>query len=146
VRKAGNRVRVTAQLIDAKSDHHVWAERYDRDLEDIFAIQDEVTSAIVATLPGRLEAAARSRTERKPPASMAAYECVLEAKTLHRRSSRDDNLIEQVELEREGTQITLNLRVRLPAARFPAREPTCDEPVISNPRATSCGRLGTGPC
>jgi adenylate cyclase len=92
VRKAGNRVRVTVQLIDAESDHHVWAERYDRDLEDIFAIQDEVTSAIVATLPGRLEAAARSRTERKPPASMAAYECVLEAKTLHHRSSRDDNL------------------------------------------------------
>ena len=80
VRKAGNRVRVTVQLIDAESDHHVWAERYDRDLEDIFAIQDEVTSAIVATLPGRMEAAARTRTERKPPANMVSYECVLEAK------------------------------------------------------------------
>jgi adenylate cyclase len=92
VRKAGNRVRVTVQLIDAESDHHVWAERYDRDLEDIFAIQDEVTAAIVATLPGRMEAAARSRTERKPPANMVAYECVLEAKVLHHRSNRDDNL------------------------------------------------------
>jgi adenylate cyclase len=92
VRKAGNRVRVTVQLIDAESDHHVWAERYDRDLEDIFAIQDEVTSAIVATLPGRLEAAARSRAARKPPANMVAYECVLQAKVLHHRSSRDDNL------------------------------------------------------
>ena len=92
VRKAGNRVRVTVQLIDAESDHHVWAERYDRDLEDIFAIQDEVTSAIVATLPGRMEAAARSRTERKPPANMVSYECVLEAKILHHRASRDDNL------------------------------------------------------
>ena len=92
VRKAGNRVRVTVQLIDAESDHHVWAERYDRDLQDIFAIQDEVTSAIVATLPGRMEAAARSRTERKPPANMVSYECVLEAKVLHHRSSRDDNL------------------------------------------------------
>ena len=91
VRKAGNRVRVTVQLIDAESDRHVWAERYDRDLEDIFAIQDEVTSAIVATLPGRMEAAARSRAERKPPANMAAYECVLEAKVLHHRSNRDDN-------------------------------------------------------
>jgi adenylate cyclase len=49
VRKAGNRVRVTVQLIDAESDHHIWAGRYDRDLEDIFAIQDEMTSAIVAT-------------------------------------------------------------------------------------------------
>jgi len=92
VRKAGNRVRVTVQLIDAESDHHVWAERYDRDLEDIFAIQDEVTSAIVATLPGRMEAAARSRTERKTPANMVAYECVLEAKVLHHRSNRDDNM------------------------------------------------------
>jgi adenylate cyclase len=91
VRKAGNRVRITVQLIDGESDHHIWAERYDRDLEDIFAIQDEVTSAIVATLPGRLEADARGRAERKPPANMAAYECVLEAKLLHHRSNRDDN-------------------------------------------------------
>ena len=91
VRKAGNRVRITVQLIDAESDRHVWAERYDRDLEDIFAIQDEVTSAIVATLPGRMEADARSRAERKPPANLAAYECVLEAKVLHHRSSRNDN-------------------------------------------------------
>ncbi|MBI3373730.1 MAG: adenylate/guanylate cyclase domain-containing protein [Betaproteobacteria bacterium] len=92
VRKAGNRVRITVQLIDAETDHHIWAERFDRDLEDIFAVQDEVTSAIVATLPGRLEADARSRAERKPPANMAAYECVLEAKILHHRSNRDDNL------------------------------------------------------
>jgi len=91
VRKAGNRVRITVQLIDAESDHHIWAERYDRELADIFAIQDEVTSAIVATLPGRMEADARSRAERKPPANMVAYECALEAKVLHHRSSRDDN-------------------------------------------------------
>jgi len=91
VRKAGNRVRITVQLIDAASDRHVWAERYDRELQDIFAIQDEVTSAIVATLPGRLEADARSRAERKPPANMAAYECVLEAKVLHHRSNRGEN-------------------------------------------------------
>jgi len=92
VRKAGNRVRITVQLIEAESDHHVWAERYDRELEDIFAIQDEVTSAIVAILPGRLEADAHSRAERKLPANMAAYECALEAKVLHHRSSRADNL------------------------------------------------------
>ena len=53
VRKAGDRVRVTVQLIDAETDRHVWAERYDRELEDIFAIQDEMTRAIVATLPGQ---------------------------------------------------------------------------------------------
>lgn len=91
VRRAGNRVRVTVQLIDGESDTHLWAERYDRDLEDIFAIQDEITSAIVATLPGRVAAAARDRAERKPPGNLAAYECALEAKVLHHRSNRDDN-------------------------------------------------------
>ena len=53
VRKVGDRIRVTVQLIDAETDRHIWAERYDRQLEDIFAIQDEMTRAIVATLPGR---------------------------------------------------------------------------------------------
>jgi adenylate cyclase len=91
VRKAGNRVRVTAQLIDAETDRHVWAERYDRQLDDIFAIQDEVTSAIAATLPGRVEAATRDRAVHKPTANMAAYECVLAGKTLHHRSNRADN-------------------------------------------------------
>jgi adenylate cyclase len=91
VRKAGNRVRVTVQLIDAETDRHVWAERYDRELEDIFAIQDEVTSAIVATLPGRVEAATRDRAAHKPTANMAAYECVLAGKVLHHRSTKADN-------------------------------------------------------
>jgi adenylate cyclase len=91
VRKAGNRVRVTVQLIDALSDRHIWAERYDRELEDIFAIQDEVTSAIVATLPGRIEAARIERADRKPTANMAAYEHVLAGKVLHHRSTREDN-------------------------------------------------------
>lgn len=91
VRKAGKRVRITVQLIDAASDHHLWAERYDRDLEDIFAIQDEVTSSIVAVLPGRVEAAAHDRVARKTTDNMAAYECVLTGKRLHHRSRREDN-------------------------------------------------------
>ena len=92
VRKAGNRVRVSVQLIDAEADAHVWAERYDRELNDIFALQDEVTSAIVSTLPGRVAAAARDRAERKPTGNMAAYECVLAAKVLHHRSVKEDNV------------------------------------------------------
>ena len=91
VRKAGKRVRVTVQLIDAESDRHLWAERYDRELEDVFAIQDEVTNAIVAVLPGRVEAAAHDRAARKPTENMAAYECVATAKVLHHRSRREDN-------------------------------------------------------
>ena len=100
VRKAGNRVRVTVQLIDAESDRHVWAERYDRELEDIFAIQDEVTAAIVATLPGRVEAASHDRVKRKPTDNLAAYECVLAGKVLHHRSTRADNAEAQRVLER----------------------------------------------
>ena len=91
VRKAGNRVRVTVQLIDAESDRHIWAERYDREISDIFAIQDEVTSAVVATIAGRVEAASHDRAKRKPTDNMAAYECVLAAKVLHHRATQCDN-------------------------------------------------------
>ncbi len=91
VRKAGNRVRVNVQLIDAENDQHIWAERYDRDLSDIFAIQDEITTAIVATLPRRVEAAMRDRAACKPTDSMAAYECVLAGKLHHHRSTPEDN-------------------------------------------------------
>jgi adenylate cyclase len=91
VRKVGDRVRVTVQLIDGQTDRHIWADRYDRKLEDIFAIQDEVTGAIVATLAGRVEALMQERAKRKRTDNMAAYECVLAAKVLHHRSLREDN-------------------------------------------------------
>jgi adenylate cyclase len=100
VRKAGNRVRVTVQLIDAEADAHIWAERYDRELDDIFALQDEVTAAIVSTLPGRVAAAAHDRAERKPTDNMAAYECALAAKVLHHRSAREDNAAAQQLIDR----------------------------------------------
>jgi adenylate cyclase len=100
VRKAGDRVRVTVQLVDAETDRHVWAERYDRKIEDIFAIQDEVTAAIVGTLPGRIEAAGHDRAKRKRPDSMAAYEYVLTGKVLHHRSTREDNAEAQQMLDR----------------------------------------------
>lgn len=91
VRKIGERVRVTVQLIDTANDAHIWADKYDRKLVDIFAIQDEVTAAIAATLPGRVEAAQRDQLARAKPANMAAYECVLAAKVLHHRSTIADN-------------------------------------------------------
>jgi adenylate cyclase len=92
VRKAADRVRVTVQLIDGETETHLWAERYDRKLEDIFAIQDEVTSSIAATLFGRVEAARHDRVQRKPTDSMAAYECVLTGKVLHHWSNHEANL------------------------------------------------------
>ncbi len=91
VRKAADRVRVTVQLIDGGTETHIWAERYDRKLEDIFAIQDEVTSAIAATLFGRVEAARHDRVQRKRTENMAAYEYVLTGKVLHHWSSREAN-------------------------------------------------------
>lgn len=91
VRKAGDHIRITVQLIDSANDSHIWAEKYDRNLDDIFEIQDEVTSAIVATLPGRVEAAQHDQLARKTPANMAAYECVLAAKVYHHRSTLEDN-------------------------------------------------------
>ncbi|HUK59053.1 MAG TPA: adenylate/guanylate cyclase domain-containing protein, partial [Stellaceae bacterium] len=100
VRKAASRVRITVQLIEAESDRHLWAERFDRELADIFAIQDEVTRAIVSILPGRVAAAAGDRVQRKAPESLAAYECVLVGKRLHHRSSRDDNAEAQRVLDR----------------------------------------------
>ena len=100
VRKAGDRLRVTVQLIDTANDTHIWAEKYDRTLDDVFAIQDEVTGAIVATLPGRVEAAQQDLLARKKPANLAAYECVLAAKVLHHRSNREENLEAQRLIER----------------------------------------------
>src|SRR5262249_44160825 len=82
VRRLGDRIRITAQLIDAGSGHHVWADRFDCDQEDLFAVQDQVVRKIVGTLVGRLEAAGAERARRKPPASLAAYECVLRADAL----------------------------------------------------------------
>ena len=91
VRKAADRVRVTVQLIDGETETHVWAERYDRKLEDIFAIQDEVTAAIAATTFGRVEAARQDRAQRKRTENMAAYEYVLTGKVLHHWSNREAN-------------------------------------------------------
>jgi adenylate cyclase len=92
VRKSGDRIRVTVQLIDATNDTHIWANKYDRKFDDVFAIQDEVTASIVATLPGRVEAAQRDQLTRMKPSNMAAYECALTAKVLHHRSSAEDNM------------------------------------------------------
>ena len=80
VRKAANRVRVTAQLIEAASGTHLWAERYDRDLEHILTVQDEVGASIVATLIGRLVASGAEQTRRKPPQLWAAYDYFLQGR------------------------------------------------------------------
>ncbi len=82
VRKAGNRVRVTVQLVEAASGNHLWAERYDRDLEDIFAVQDELVREIAAAVPGQLHAAAVQRARRRPVENLTAYDYVLRGEWL----------------------------------------------------------------
>jgi adenylate cyclase len=76
VRKAGERVRITAQLIDATSGAHVWAERYDRDLRDIFALQDEITEAIVASVYPEVAKAEQERAARLEPQDLTVWECI----------------------------------------------------------------------
>jgi adenylate cyclase len=79
VRKAMNRVRVTAQLIEGATGNHVWAERYDRELVDIFAVQDEITETIVGAIEPRLHVAEIIRTQHKTPSSLDAWDLVMQA-------------------------------------------------------------------
>ncbi len=82
VRKSGERIRITAQLIDTGSGDQIWAERYDRATQDIFAVQDEVVEAIVAMLEGRMVMAGAAMVRRKPTANWSAYDCVLQGRQL----------------------------------------------------------------
>jgi adenylate cyclase len=89
VRRAGKRVRVTSQLVDTASGNHVWADRYDRDLEDIFEIQDELVRTIVATVGGRIEAADKSRASRLKDTSVPAYDLCLRAQALQDKNTKE---------------------------------------------------------
>jgi TolB-like protein len=77
VRKAGNRIRISAQLIDAQSDAHLWAEQYDRLLEDVFALQDEITMRVVGAIEPSLRKAEIDRVKRQRPNNLDAYDLVL---------------------------------------------------------------------
>jgi adenylate cyclase len=83
VRRGGERVRITAQLIDAKSGHHVWAEKFDRKLEDIFDLQDEITLQVAATLEPQIELAEQKRSFRKKPDNLDAWDYYLRGMAFH---------------------------------------------------------------
>ena len=124
VRKAGNRIRVTAQLVEAETGNHVWAERYDRDLADIFAVQDEITEAVTIAIAPAIADAERQRAMRKPPESLDALGpptsagCGISAKSL-----ADDNALAQRFFQR-GHRSRPELRRRLCGARLmPKPEP-----------------------
>ena len=100
VRKSGDRVRITAQLNDVTTGSHIWAERYDRGVADVFAVQDEITEAIVAAIEPQLYAAENFRAQRKPPDSMDAWDLVMRALSHYWRVTRQDNMVAQALLEK----------------------------------------------
>ncbi len=100
VRKSGERVRITAQLTDVMTGSHAWAERYDRALTDVFAVQDEITESIVASIQPQLYAAESFRAQRKPPDNMDAWDLVMRGLSHYWRMTREDHLVAQALLEK----------------------------------------------
>ncbi len=101
VQRSGNRVRVNAQLVDARNDSHLWAQTYDRDLDDVFAIQSEIAKAIAVQLQAKLSPAEKSAIEQRPTSDLTAFDQYSRAKTLMLTSSlgsADKNLLQAVEL------------------------------------------------
>jgi TolB-like protein/Tfp pilus assembly protein PilF len=101
VRKGGSRVRVTAQLIDAATGKHLWADHYDRDLTDIFALQDEITKKVVAAIEPKLLEAEGIRSQNRSPEDLDAWDMVIRANSLFWRLTKDESqaaiaLLEQV--------------------------------------------------
>jgi TolB-like protein len=93
VRKSGGQVRITVQVNDVATGSHIWAERYDRGLADVFAVQDEITEAIVAAIEPQIHAAENFRAQRKPPESLDAWDLVMRALSHYWRVTREDNLV-----------------------------------------------------
>src|SRR4029077_14089296 len=94
---------ITAQLNDVATGSHIWAERYDRDITDVFAVQDEITEAIVAAIEPQLYAAENFRAQRKPPDSMDAWDLVMRALSYYWRGTRQGNVVAQALLEQATT-------------------------------------------
>ncbi|MEH2490770.1 winged helix-turn-helix domain-containing protein [Bradyrhizobium sp. AZCC 2230] len=99
VRRSGDRVRISAQLNDVSTGGHLWAERYDRELADIFAVQDEITEAIVAAIEPQLYAAENFRAQQKPPGSLDAWDFVMRALSHYWHITREDNAAAQALLK-----------------------------------------------
>jgi adenylate cyclase len=108
VRRLGGRIRIAAQLVEAATGNHLWAERYDRDMSDLFAVQDEVTQAIAATIEGRMAASGAQRSRRKPTQDLAAYDYFLQGREKFERFTELDATMElfrrAIELDPEFAQ------------------------------------------
>src|SRR5205814_4794860 len=91
LRKSGERIRVTGQLVEAETGNHVWAERYDRDLADIFAVQDEISEAVTIAIAPAIADAEVNRALRKPPGNLDAWAAYQRGLWHMSRASADDN-------------------------------------------------------
>lgn len=100
LRKSGNRIRVTAQLVEAETGNHVWAERYDRDLGDIFAVQDEITDAVTIAIVPAIAQADQQRAMRKPPENLDAWAAYQRGLWHLGKATSDDNLLARQYFER----------------------------------------------
>jgi adenylate cyclase len=90
VRRVDDRIRINVQLVDTVSGAHVWADRYDRDMKDLYAVQDELAHTIAATLTGCVESAETRQARRKPTNNLTAYDCYLRGVEHHRRLTVED--------------------------------------------------------
>ena len=93
VRRGGDKIRITAQLIDALGGHHIWAERYDRSLRDIFAVQDEITKEIITAMQVKLTVGEQARTVAKGTNNLQAYLKCLQANEYHQRINPESNAL-----------------------------------------------------
>jgi TolB-like protein len=100
VRKAGNRIRVTGQLIDAANGAHIWADRFDRDLTDIFAVQDELTQEIISALKVKLTPEQKGRLARKSNIDVEAYNLFLRGREQAMLHTKSNNVEARTLLER----------------------------------------------
>ncbi len=152
VRRGGDRVRITAQLNDVATGSHLWAERYDREFADVFAVQDEITENIVAAIEPKLYAAESFRAQRKPPDSMDAWDLVMRALSHYWRVTRQDMLVAQALLEKAialdpelwpgARAARLGLHVHGAYGLDGARPPPCRWPSASRtPRSGPMARI-----
>lgn len=143
VRKAGSRIRVTAQLIDTKTAHHIWADRYDRDLTDVFAVQDDVTQNIVNALAVHLTDQDKASLAHKRTNNIEAYEMFLRAQRLYRVRTMETNkqaqesLKEAIKLDPDYARSYGTLALSLTQA---ANAGWSDNPVESKSRALELAR------
>ena len=109
VRKGGNRIRITAQLIDADSDHHLWSKKWDRNIDDIFEVQDEVSASIAAQVNPTLGSYETERIERSKPNNFNAWEYYLKSLQMYNERSNADGKDENLAKSRELCEKTIEL-------------------------------------